>query len=366
MNFKKIIIATGIYPPDIGGPATYSKFLYEELPKHGFSVDVLSFGEVRHLPKIIRHIAYTILLFKRSISSDTIFAQDPVSVGLPSLIVSKILGKKFLLKIVGDYAWEQGVARFKVKDTLDDFSKNKSGCPFFVKLLKTIEKLVASWADKIIVPSKYLKKIVCNWGIEGNKIVVIYNSFDGDFEKIENIQKEEKIIISIGRLVPWKGFFTIIAVMPKIIKYFPGIKLIIAGEGNERIKLEKLIKELHLESSVFLIGGVPREKLFKYIKSASVFVLNTSYEGFSHQILEVMSLGVPIITTSIGGNPEILQNEFNGLLIRPDDEEAIVKSIERVLVDDEFSFNMAKNAQKTVAEFSTLRMINDTIKEIYV
>ena len=366
MISKKIIIATGIYPPDIGGPATYSKFLYEELPKHGISVEVFSFGEVRHLPKIVRHIVYTIFLFRRARAADIIFAQDPVSVGLPALIVSKMLGKKFILKIVGDYAWEQGTARFGITDLLDEFSARKRGYPLFVSFLKLIESYVVARANKIIVPSKYLKKIVSNWGIPEKNIIVVYNSFDGVFEKIEETVKEEKIIVSAGRLVPWKGFFTLIAIMPKLIKHFPNIKLIIAGEGGERTKLEQSIKELHLESSIFLVGGLPREKLFKYIKSASVFVLNTSYEGFSHQLLEVMALGTPIVTTSIGGNPEIVRSEHNGFLVKPDDHDALVSSIEKLLLDDTLSMTLAQNAQKTALEFSTTRMINETIKILLI
>src|SRR3989344_2361486 len=362
----KILIATGVYSPDIGGPATYSKFLFDELPRHGISVDVVTFGAVRNLPRVIRHLAYLFLLFRRVRTAEIIFAQDPVSVGLPALVVSKILGKKFILKVVGDYAWEQGVARFGVTDQLDEFSRKKRGYSLYVNALKMIETYVARHAQKIIVPSKYLKKIVANWGIPEGKIVVIYNAFDGVLEKIEETTKEEKIIISAGRLVPWKGFVTLITVMPPLLKHFPDIKLIIAGDGPDRAMLERCIQELHLETSVFLVGGLPREKLFRYIKSASVFVLNTSYEGFSHQLLEVMALGTPIVTTSIGGNPEIVRNEYNGLLVKPDDRDALIRSIERLLVDDNLGFQLAQQAQNTVTEFNTSRMITETIRVLSI
>ena len=336
------------------------------MPRHGISVDVVTFGAVRNLPRVIRHLAYLFLLFRRVRTAEIIFAQDPVSVGLPALVVSKILGKKFILKVVGDYAWEQGVARFGVTDQLDEFSRKKRGYSLYVNALKMIETYVARHAQKIIVPSKYLKKIVANWGIPEGKIVVIYNAFDGVLEKIEETPKEEKIIISAGRLVPWKGFVTLITVMPPLLKHFPDIKLIIAGDGPDRAMLERCIQELHLETSVFLVGGLPREKLFRYIKSASVFVLNTSYEGFSHQLLEVMALGTPIVTTSIGGNPEIVRNEYNGLLVKPDDRDALIRSIERLLVDDNLGFQLAQQAQNTVTEFNTSRMITETIRVLSI
>src|SRR3989344_45899 len=124
---KKILIATGIYPPDIGGPATYSKLLMDELPKRGFKVSVLSFGSVRHLPKLIRHLVYAWRLALMAIKYDVILAQDTVSVGLPAMIVSKIFRKKFLIRVPGDYAWEQAVQRFGVKETIDEFQKHSYG-----------------------------------------------------------------------------------------------------------------------------------------------------------------------------------------------------------------------------------------------
>ena len=164
----RILICTGIYPPDIGGPATYSKLLFDELPKRGIEVKVLSFGEVRHLPKIIRHFAYFLKALKLGRKADVIFAQDPVSVGLPAMLASKILRKKFMLKIVGDYAWEQYSARGgsasggqnKNFITPENFQDKKFD--FKTEIRRKIQRYVAKNAKRIIVPSNYLKNIVLN------------------------------------------------------------------------------------------------------------------------------------------------------------------------------------------------------------
>jgi glycosyltransferase involved in cell wall biosynthesis len=137
---KKLLLATGIYPPDIGGPATYSKLLYEKLPAQGIAVWVLSFGSVRRYPKAIRHVLYMWKLLWLSRGVDCIYAQDTISVGLPAAIVSKITRKKLLLKIVGDYAWEQGVQRFGVTDRLDVFVTKYVQYVWQVRVLKIIEK----------------------------------------------------------------------------------------------------------------------------------------------------------------------------------------------------------------------------------
>ena len=137
----KILIATSIFPPDIGGPATYSKILADELPKRGVGVDVLSYGFISpEAPKIFRYLIYFLKIFKRAFGADLLYAQDPVF-GLAACISALILRKKFVLKVVGDYAWEQGVNRFGVKELLDEFLTKKYGLRIeFLRWLKNLSQ----------------------------------------------------------------------------------------------------------------------------------------------------------------------------------------------------------------------------------
>src|SRR3990167_6273753 len=122
----KLLIATPLYPPEIGGPATYAKLLLEGLPKKGIEVDLVKFSDVRHLPKIIRHFVYYRRVLKAARSADVVLALDPVSVGLPAMKAAKKADKPFVVKIVGDYAWEQGQQRFGITQNLDEFVKTKN------------------------------------------------------------------------------------------------------------------------------------------------------------------------------------------------------------------------------------------------
>src|SRR3989338_11012397 len=116
----KLVIATPLYPPEIGGPATYAKLLEEGLPGKGIEVELVKFSEVRHLPRLIRHYAYYRRVLRAAKSADVVLALDPVSVGLPAMWAAKRAGKSFVVKIVGDYAWEQGQQRFGVMQNLDE------------------------------------------------------------------------------------------------------------------------------------------------------------------------------------------------------------------------------------------------------
>lgn len=359
----KILITTGVYPPESGGPATYSKLLFDELPKRDIEVDVLPFREVRHLPKGIGHLFYFFKILKRAKGADILYAQDPVSVGFPTVLANKILKKRFLIRIAGDFAWEQGVQRFGVKDTLDVFSAKQKGYGFFVGFFKMIQKASAWSADEIIVPSFYFKKVITNWGIDPEKIKVIYNGIKipENLER-ENLERENNMLLSVGRLVPWKGFKVLIEVMPDLLREFPDLKLKIVGDGPQKEELENLIKEKSLENSVFLLGRLEREETLKFMKKSSLYILNTHYEGFAHQLLEVASLKTPIITTNIGGNPELIENNQEGLLVEPNNEEQIKEAVLKILQDFDFRKKITENAYQKVQKFSFENTLNEVEK----
>ncbi len=374
---KRILIVTPLFPPDIGGPATYSRTLLLEFPKRGIGVRVLNFGVVRKYPKVFRHFIYFLKSLRLGKNVHIIFAQDPVSVGLPAMLVAKILRKKFILKVVGDYAWEQGVQRYGVKELLDEFLKKKYG--FKVEFLRKIQRRVAHSAETIIVPSEYLKKVVVQWGINPEKIKIIYNAFDlsnsnkllngfgehatlseqSEARKVKQLITAKQLIVSAGRFVPWKGFDVLIGIMPELIKKFPDLKLVIIGDGPERESLHRFAGK-----HTIFTGNLTREKVLEYLSIADVFVLNTAYEGFSHQILEAMALGVPVVTTNVGGNLELIQNDESGFLIDFNDKNVFIEKILEILDNPALAHRFTEEAQKKAREFSKERMIRETIKVI--
>ena len=366
----KILIATGIFPPQIGGPATYSKLLQDKLPEKGFAVSVVNFGDVLKLPKIIRHIAYFATVLRHGLSADIIYAQDPVSTGLPALLAAKILRKKFYLKVVGDYAWEQWHVKSKNPNikSLEEFQNERFDRK--TELRKKIERWVAQSAEKVIVPSEYLKKIVLLWGVDEKYIRVIYNGFTAPViaENKESLRKKlgmsEYTILSVGRLVPWKGFSVLIDTMPPLLARIPNARLLIAGEGPERKVLEEKIHTLGLGEHVVLLGKLSQEDLFAYIKASDVFVLNTAYEGFSHQILEVATLGTPIITTPVGGNIEIIKDQVHGLLVPFNDGARLEEACVLVSKDKALADGFVRSAQEKVKEWSDERMLATTAREL--
>jgi glycosyltransferase involved in cell wall biosynthesis len=148
--------------------------------------------------------------------------------------------------------------------------------------------------------------------------------------------------------VPWKGFDILI----EVVKELPGWQLIIVGDGPEKNNLENIIKNLELNKRVKLIGAIPREKLLELLSQASIFILNTSFESFSFQVVEAMNAGVPVITTNISNLSEIIKSGREGILVEPNNKNQIIIAIKKIEEDKNFREMIIKNAHDKVQQFS--------------
>lgn len=367
----KIVIAAEIFPPDIGGPATYSKRVVEELVKRGWQANLICYSDKKHQEgdppyvhrikrsklKIWHYKKYFTELKELAKDSDIIYAQGPVASGWPALRVKRLTGKKLVVKVVGDYAWERARNSGETDIGIDKFQNQR----FTGKIgrLRKIERMVCQKADKIIVPSQYLKKIVSGWGVSEDKIEVIYNSFELQFES-RPINKN--LIVSVGRLVPWKGFETLIELMPELLKENKEFKLVISGDGPQREKLINLAENLNLKDKNVVIGSMRHDQVIFYLTQASVFVLNSGYEGLSHTILEAMAAGVPVITTNVGGNPELIKDGENGLLVEYDNKEQLKSAILKLYNNPELRQKFVNNSKAVLKKFTFNEMMEKTIK----
>jgi len=363
----KITIATGLYPPESGGPATYVSLLEETLPKHGIELNAVPFRDVRKYPKLIRHFAYTYKLWRASNSSDLILALDPVSVGLPTLVVSLLARRRYILRVPGDYAWEQGQLRFGVEDKLHEFIEKRMSYGWQVSLLCRIESLVAKKALHVIVPSDYMKSAVAKWGVEPKKITRVYSALtpievgESKSELREEFSFVGPVITSCGRLVPNKGFPTLIKAFSEVLKAKPDSRLIIIGDGPQQEELVKLITELDISKNVQLTGRLDKVELGRIIKASDLFVLNTAHEGMSHQLLEVIYLGTPIITTPVGGNVELITDGVEGKLVPYEDDGAIEKAILELLNGIEKGRDFATKAKLKLKMFEREVSVKETV-----
>jgi glycosyltransferase involved in cell wall biosynthesis len=388
----QIIIASEIFPPDIGGPATYSYRLTKHLIQQGYDIKIICYSTVlpdkldeefgRRIVRIssllslpVKYFLYFIKLFNVALQAKVIYAQGPVASGWPALLVCKILRKKLVVKVVGDYSWEQARFYYATTQGINDwqthqeFKSKKLSVNLKLKFINFIQKTSVRNAQHVIVPSYYLKKIVIGWGVKPDKIKVIYNSVEFDARQpisLRQAQKKIKIngdlIISGGRMMPWKGFELFIRLMPELKKVNPKFKLVIFGSGPEYKRLKILVSRLKLDKDVVLTGQIHHQDLYYYYLASSLFVLNSSYEGLSHVILDAMYYHLPIIASNAGGNPELIQDDYNGCLVEYNNKQEWLSAIIRIWQNEKIRQRFCASPLVKLDVFNFKHMVQETIK----
>ncbi len=348
----KLILATPLYPPDSGGPATDAALLARELPAYGIETVVCSFGSVRHLPRGIRHLVYASKLLKLARGTDGIISFDTFSVCIPAAYVARKLRIPLIVRVPGDFAWEQARQRFGVTDSLEEFQQKKYGAR--IERFRTLQRTAVNQAALVVVPSDYFLHIFEEWKLTAplKRIYLGIDPLDPEQYKHAPLQKvpQGKILFSVGRFVPWKGFASLIELMPSLPKEW---YLVLAGNGPQEGELKRKVQELALQDRVTFTGKLLREDVLAWLTHADAFVLNTSFESFSFQVLEAMACGVPVITTNIGSLPELITNGVEGVLCAPNDMKAFAAAVESTVSEPEAWKQRTQAAQEKSQRFST-------------
>ena len=383
-NNLKILIATGIYPPDFRGPATLLETLPHDLAQRGFEIKVITYSDVpasedekdlvyrvrRNQPALIRYLKYFLQVYKLNDWADAIFVTDTYSVGYFVYLIKKLTGKKYILRFAGDSAWETAVARSWTNDYIVDF-QNKIYGRQIEKLKKRRQKILVN-ADKIIAVSNFIADIAKRIGAGADKIKVIYNSIDFveerdiDLEAVRNIKnhygQNSKIIVTACQLMPWKGVDGLIKILPALEKKIGSLSLLVLGEGQELNNLRQLANDLDVAPFVYFLGKIERKHIFNYFKAADLFILNTNYEALSYTLLEVMAASTPIITTNIGGNPEVIENGKNGFLVNYNNQEQLIEAAVKILNDPQLAKNFAAAGKEKLKRFSAEENLKQTVE----
>jgi teichuronic acid biosynthesis glycosyltransferase TuaC len=192
-------------------------------------------------------------------------------------------------------------------------------------LIRRLLRYTLQRSDKLIAVCLALKEAMMRLGIPAEKIAVVPNGVD--LEKFSPIPKdqarrrlglsqEKKIILSVGGLIPRKGFDLLIKALRMVIDEYPGrdLQLVIVGEGTHRKALESLVYALGLEKSVYLPGAVGHQEISLWYSAADLFCLASSREGWPNVLLEALACGTPVVATAVWGVPEIIRSDGIGLL----------------------------------------------------
>ncbi len=361
----RLFVASGIFHPEAGGPATYLKAILPALQAAGWQPRLLTFGNSQRggYPYPVARIArrayplrqaqYALAAARQLAWADIVYAQ---TIDLPLLPRPK---RPRVIKIVGDQAWERCSRRGWIPPemTIDAFQSYAGAAR--VRWQKRSRNRQVAAMDAIIVPSHYLKRLVMSWGISAAKIEVIYNALPAPPApsqsraelRAELGWQSQPTLLTVARLQRWKGIDHIIRVLPDL----PELRLVVVGDGPDRPRLQALAGALG--NRVLFTGQLPPAQVQRLLYAADGLALYSAYEGLSHTILESLRLGTPALASDIGGNPELLQHGINGILVPHVDRAALRDGIKQLLAR---RVELAANSHIGLERFGFAAMVRRT------
>ena len=312
-------MVSGIYPPDVGGPATHGAEVAAELTRRGHAVHVLSFTDetrpvrvaaVTRFPRgwhwMRRQLALARWIAANRRRFDVVYTTGLQSV---AIVTARLVGLGVVAKVVGDPAWERSRRLGLTSMTATDFQAANGGGPR-VRAMRWVRTRAIRAANQLVVPSNYLYALVAAIAGPRHPVSVIPNgvapprvSPHGRAGSAEDLQA-----IYVGRLMPLKN----VDVLIRAVAATPGVALDVLGDGPDADALAGLLRDLGCADSVTLSGAVSHERVMERISASDVLCLASDVEGFPHVIVEALACGVPAVSTAVGGVPELIADGENG------------------------------------------------------
>lgn len=363
----KILVTSPIFPPDLGGPATYVPSIASYLAGRGHEVTVVAFCSdpapsgwpfrVVSIPRCLLPLRYWkdfVAVWREAKGKDLLYINEHLA--LHVALAGRLRGVPMIIRVCVDGTWEISHRLGWHHDTITDYQHRTYG--WKVAFARRLQRLWWGWMRRIVAPSRFLKGIVEGYGVPSQRVELIHNAYHGPADVPETkaqcraelgVPAGRVVLLTICRLMIWKGVDGLI----RALKRLPADHhLYVAGDGDELQRWTALAADLGLSDRVHFIGNVPHGRLMRWIRAADVFLLNSSYEGLSHTLLEVMWLGLPAAVSDVCGNPELVEDRVNGRTFPPQDVDAIVAAVRDLLGDPETTRHYVERSRHKVAAFS--------------
>ena len=215
----------------------------------------------------------------------------------------------YSVKIPGDIVWER--ARNNTVTNLDIAEFQLEKLNFKYRVFRKLYSNSLKKARIVIVPSRGLYNLCIQWGVPREKLRLIYNSVELSDSSGLLTGENEYDLVTVCRLAPWKG-------VDELIQYSAkrNLKLVVAGDGPDRAKLEDLAKAL--DAHVKFLGEISSQSVNQLLSKSRIFVLNSYYEGLPHALIEARVAGLVSVGRAGTGSEEVINDDIDGYLIRPD------------------------------------------------
>jgi glycosyltransferase involved in cell wall biosynthesis len=351
----KVLVVSGIWPPDVGGPASHAPEVADYLLEHDHEPRVLITADAPPAPaaypvewvdrrSAVRHVRALARVAELARRVDVVYTTGMFGrSGLGSLAVRT----PYVLKLTADPAFERARRRRLTRTTLADFQQERS---VSTMPLRRSRDAIARRAAHVVTPSTYLQELAIGWGVQAERVTVLPNPApvvaDGPGRDAlrERFGIDGPTLVFAGRLA-----------LPKSLEIgieaarAAGVQLLVAGDGPERARLEAL-------GHARFLGPLPREDVLALFRAGDASLLSSSWENFPHGVVESLAAGTPVVATRVGGVPEVVRDGENGLLVPPGDVGALAAVVRRLFAEPGLLERLRDAAVPSVADYARDRV----------
>ncbi|MGH3109685.1 MAG: glycosyltransferase family 4 protein [Gaiellaceae bacterium] len=361
-----VLVVSGIWPPDVGGPASHAPELADFLRARGHGVEVVTTAAAapaardypvrwvsRRLPRGIRHAAVAASIALHARSSDVIYATSMLG---RATLGATLARRPVVVKLVADEAYERA-RRFGLFDgDLDEFQRFPGGRR--VRLLRDSRDRALHRVDHLVCPSSYLASLAVRWGVPEERVTVVPNAAPPlpalptrDAAR-GRFGLDGPTLAFAGRITRQKA----LAVALEALAQVDGVSLLVAGDGPDLGEVRRGASERGLDGRVRFVGPLDRDDVLALFRAVDASVLPSSWENFPHTVVEALAVGTPVIATAVGGVPELVRDGENGLLVPAGDSAALADAIRRLVSEPGLRDRLAAGAAASVEHLESEKL----------
>lgn len=351
----RIAFLTGIWPPDVGGPATHGPDFSRFLVARGHGVHVVTMGDGepaerpcevevvrRSLPFPVRYGLVTLRGARAARRADVLYASATYAA---AALASALARRPLVVKLVSDPAYERALRYGLFRGTLDEFQRARSRR---VRLLQRLRNAALRRAQTIVVPSAYQAELAAAWGLDRSRMHVLTNPAPPPRD-VAAERLPPGTFVFVGRLTRAKALPTAIDAVAAV----PAARLVVVGDGPERNAWQRHAADSPADGRVEFRGALPRDDALEVVAGATAALLSSDYENLPHSAVEALSVGVPVVATAVGGVPEVVHDGRNGLLVQPGRPGELAAALRRLLDEPGLRDRLAAGAKPSVEAISS-------------
>jgi glycosyltransferase involved in cell wall biosynthesis len=358
----RALVVSGIWPPDVGGPASHAPDVARFLHGRDWQVEVVTTARVepaaepypvhwvsRGRPLGVRHALGIRLVASRAQHADVVYTTGTFGRSAAGAALAR---RPYVVKLTADPAFERARRRGLVHGNVEEFQRGGGGAQAWA--LRHARDAELRRAAHVFTPSAYLRELALSWGLRADRVSVLPNpvppivQLPSRDEARRELSFEGPTFAFAGRLTVQKSLETALEAIARV----PNTSLVIAGEGDRLDALRERAVQLGLDGRVRFLGPQPRERVLELFRAADAALLSSAWENFPHTVVEALAAGTPVIATNVGGVREAVEDGRNGLLVPPGDAGALAAALQRYVDDGELRERLRSAAPASVERFS--------------